>query len=72
MAVYPLYTIWMQVVIHYQAFWLWWKQVRCVMMTTMWTTFSFASVGGKLLCTQQLSTTAASKPHHDNFTSVSE
>ncbi|CAN0158180.1 unnamed protein product [Pylaiella littoralis] len=27
MTAYPLYTVWMQVVIHYQAFRLWWKQV---------------------------------------------
>ncbi|CAM9307084.1 unnamed protein product, partial [Hapterophycus canaliculatus] len=27
MTVYPLYTVWMQVLIHYQAFRLWWKQV---------------------------------------------
>eukprot|EP00903_Cladosiphon_okamuranus_P008379 g8057.t1 len=27
MTVYPLYTVWVQILIHYQAFRLWWKQV---------------------------------------------
>lgn len=40
MTAYPLYTVWMQVVIHYQAFRLWWKQVCGVMMTI------FAGNGG--------------------------